>query len=349
MERKKRILVTGAAGTVGTAVLDILCAQSERYEISAFEADTKRAHRRLRKYADKIHCYYGDISCESDIREVCRDRDAVLHFAAVIPPLADKDPALAQRVNVRGTANLIAAVEKYASSAFFLYASSISVYGDRLQDPFIRVGDALSCSEGDAYAGTKIAAEAIVRGASADWSIFRLTAVMGVGNHKISKLMFHMPLKTHLEIITPEDCARAFVYALDHRTSLSRRIFNLGGGPQCRIEYRDFLRRSFQHFGLGKIDFPPGAFAGRNFHCGYYADGEHLEEILHFRRECVDSYFGRVKCSVSALRRMSTRLLSHIIKHALLRRSEPYMAVRRKDLALMRRFFGECPDRRIPA
>jgi nucleoside-diphosphate-sugar epimerase len=176
-------------------------------------------------------------------------------MAAIIPPLADKFPELAEEVNIRGTKNLIECIEEFSPEAFLLYSSSISVYGDRNSTPLIKTTDSLKPSDRDEYARTKIEAEKLIINSRMNWSIFRLTAIMGINNHKPSEIMFHMPLDSHLEIATPPDAGRAFVHALNHLDKLNKKIFNLAGGENCRIIYRDFLSRSFDLFGLGKLDF----------------------------------------------------------------------------------------------
>ncbi|HLV42388.1 MAG TPA: NAD(P)-dependent oxidoreductase, partial [Brumimicrobium sp.] len=285
-----KILLTGGSGAVGQNVLKQLCENKDN-EIVAFDVKNKRTQKFYKSFSNKITVHYGDISKKEDVVALAKDIDFVIHLAAIIPPLADLNPSLAFKVNVEGTRNLINALEEHSKNAFFLYASSVSIYGDRLNDPLIKVGDPLDPSEGDEYAKTKIKAELAVQNSQLDWSIFRLSAIMGTDNHKISNLMFHMPLETSMEITTPKNTGRAFANAVNHKAELSKRIFNLGGGEECRISYREFLTRSFKVFGLGKLNFPENSFANHNFHCGYYADGDDLENILHFRKDTITSYF----------------------------------------------------------
>ena len=89
--------------------------------------------------------------------------DGVIHLAAVIPPLADEQPSLAKAVNTNGTINLINQLETVSPNAFFMYSSSISVYGDRIASPNIKVSDPLQVSLGDEYAVTKIDAEKVMK------------------------------------------------------------------------------------------------------------------------------------------------------------------------------------------
>ena len=337
MMKKKKVLLTGASGTVGREVLKQLV-DSDANDIVIFDRFSRPSKQFFEKYASKITVRFGDISHEQDLVKACTDVDYVIHLAGVIPPVADEKPALAKQVNEEGTKLLIQSLEKHSPNAFFIYASSISVYGDRLASPFIKVGDPLQASEGDYYAETKMAAEALLQKSSLAWTIFRLTAIMG--NHKISPLMFHMPLDTKMELCTPEDTARAFVHALHYQKQLHGRIFNLGGGEKCRLSYRQLLSRSFAIFGLGKVDFPPKAFAEKNFHCGYYLDGDELEEILHFRKDDLASYFSSVKQKASPFTVAVTKLLQPIIKKRLLRHSEPLKAYKENDTALTNRFFN---------
>ena len=262
---RKKVLLTGASGTVGFEVLKQLN-EKNQYDITVFDLKSKTSAKKFNSLSGEFKMIYGDISKSEDVEKIPANHDFVIHLTAIIPPLADEKPDLAQRVNVEGTKNLINFLEKKSPQAFMIYSSSISVYGDRLKNPEIRVTDTLIPSIGDEYAKTKIETERLIQDSNLQWSIFRLAAIMG--NHKISKLMFHMPLETSVEICTPQDTARAFVNALEHQQELQGKIFNLGGGESCRISYRNLLEKSFEIYGMGKLDFPEKAFAEKNFHCG---------------------------------------------------------------------------------
>lgn len=335
---KKRILVTGASGTVGFEVLKQL-SEKKLYEITAFDIDTKAVRKKLSSLRGNLTIIYGDISRKTDLEMVTKNTDAAIHLAAIIPPLADENPALAEKVNVHGTENLIRSLEENSPDAFFIYASSVSVYGDRLKNPDIKTSDELKPSEGDEYAKTKIKTEKILQQSKLNWTIFRLAAIMG--NHKISKLMFHMPLETSVEICTPADTARAFVNAIEKREQLQNRIFNLGGGEQCRISYRDLLQKSFSIYGMGNLDFPEKAFAEKNFHCGNYVDGDELNDILNFRQDDLTSYFKTVKKGVNPTVKLITRLVNPFVKKQLLKQSEPYEAFRNNDTKMLERYFND--------
>ncbi len=333
---KKKILITGASGTVGQEVLTQLSKYPE-YELIVFDIENAKSKKLKPIYKNNAKWISGSITDLSDIQKIPPKLDIVIHLAALIPPAADKNPTLTHKINVFGTKNLVHHIENTSPDAFFMYSSSISVYGDRVQNPFITVSDNLKISEGDVYGQSKLEAENIVRKSNLNWTIFRLAAIMK--NHKISKLMFHMPLDTKLEICTPEDTARAFVKAIEHKNELNRKIFNLGGGEKCCISYQNFLQRSFRTFGLGKLNFPHYAFAEKNFHCGYFADGDVLEKILLFRNDNIENYFEKTHRSVNDYKKKLVYFFSPVIKLFLLSQSEPYKAYRKKDKKLMEHFF----------
>lgn len=335
-----KILVTGGSGTVGKQLLAFL-SKAGNHEVTVFDLPTKKAKKAFAAYQGQVRIIYGDITDAQEVDQVCREVDVVIHLAAIIPPLADENPALAYKVNVGGTQNIINSLEKHAPHAFLLFASSVSVYGDRLSNHLITVTDPLQASVGDEYAVTKIETEQLIQASSLDWSIFRLSAIFGPNNHQSSLgLMFHMPLSTQMEITTDQDTARAFFHAIDKTSELNRRIFNLGGGESCRVKYEEFLSKSFTITGLAPLDFPPKAFAEQNFHCGYYADGDELDNILSFRHDSIDSYYSALRADTSSLKKMFTKLFRKPIQKYLLGLSEPYHAYQQRDPALMERFFG---------
>lgn len=334
--KMKNILVTGASGTVGFEVLKQLLDKGN-YNITVFDKKTTVSGKKLLPFNGDIKLIFGDITNPKDLEQIT-NIDAVIHLAAIIPPLADEVPELAKKVNTGGTQNLIKHLERHSPNAFFMYSSSISVYGDRIKNPYINKEDPLIPSEGDAYAETKIASEKLLKESNLDWTIFRLAAIMG--NHKISKLMFHQPLNTALEIATPRDTARAFVNGIEKKQELSKKIFNLGGGETCRISYEHFLERSFAIFGLGKPDFPKYAFADKNFHCGFYADGDDLENVVHFRQDSLEDYFIMEAEKVSAFKKAAATLFQNPIKWYLLKKSEPFEAMKRNDTKQINHYFN---------
>jgi nucleoside-diphosphate-sugar epimerase len=294
-----RILVTGAFGNVGRSTVAACLAAGDI--VTAFEADTKRTKklapallREWGKSGQAPRMEFGDVRDPELARRLVEGQDAILHLAAIIPPAADRNPELARSVNVGGTANLLAACRALPSPPRFVFASSVATYGDRVQNFWIRTGDALAPSPGDEYGRTKVEAEALLRSSGLPFVILRLTAIMWRKKLDPDPLLFSMPLGTKLEICLTEDTGRAFAQAARQGGILGRTL-DIGGGPSCRTDYRSFLDRMFRLIGLGGVSrFPEAAFAASGFHCGWYADSDEAEELLGFRSKGLEDYYSEV-------------------------------------------------------
>ena len=157
----------------------------------------------------------------------------------------------------------------------------------------------------------------------------------------MSEAFWTNPLpNTSFEIATSRDTGFAFVQAISHLHKLKNKIFNLGGGKECRTTFEKFIVKTFEISGLGKLNFPEFAFAEKNFHCGFYEDGDNLEEIINFRRDTINDYFSNFKKSINPFQRFFTIIFRSIIKKILLKKSEPLKAMETNDTVLIQRFFA---------
>lgn len=332
------VLITGATGNIGIEVLRQLA--EKNHTITVLSRNSKKNSKLLRSFKG-LNIIHGDITSQDDVNKACLNQDIAIHLAAVIPPLVDEKPELAKKVNIDGTRNLIQGLEQFSPECFLIFSSSVTVYGDRLNSPNISIKDPIQTTKWDKYGQAKIESEELIQNSSLNWTIFRLSAIMGIGNHKISKIMFHVPLDTLMEITTVNDTAKALANSVDKRDQLNKKTFNLGGGEQCVILYKDFLNNAFDAFGIGIARFPEKTFAEANFHCGIYNDGDELEAILGFRNDSIDTYFQQFRASVPKIQRIITMPFGPIIKKFLTLISEPRKAYKTKNIELIHRFFGE--------
>ena len=81
----------------------------------------------------KVTAIQGDFGDPALRARVLDQADVVIHLAAVLGGAAEADPALARRVNVDATLDLIDGLK--GSGARFVFASTIAAYGKPLPDP----------------------------------------------------------------------------------------------------------------------------------------------------------------------------------------------------------------------
>ena len=89
----KTVLVTGACGRVGSRTIGHLLARGHR--VIAVDLPSKKAQRSAARYDSRVEVCWGNI-CDAGLWPALLARtDAVVHLAAILPPLVDEKPALA--------------------------------------------------------------------------------------------------------------------------------------------------------------------------------------------------------------------------------------------------------------
>lgn len=313
------VLVTGGFGLVGRSAVRNLLLAGHHVRLFDRRGSAGRLlrgvsspiRRILRRLISRVDVREGDICNIADVGRAVRGVDAVLHLAAMIPPVSDRNPEYADFVNRGGTGVLVRACEERAPHARFVYSSSVSVYGDRLANPQIMLSDETAPGANDTYAQQKLAAEAIVSGSTLSWTICRLSAIASPEKLALDPILFDMPLDTSIEWCTAEDAGRALARTVDH-PELAGRIYHLAGGPRCRTTYREYVDRLTGLMGLGTSFLPEEAFSAGSFHCGFM-EAEPLEIALRFQTQSLEDYYRQVNGRV-ALRRPFARLLRSVIR-----------------------------------
>ncbi len=119
----KRILITGAAGQIGTELATALAA---RYGLGSILATDIRdpAEWAVRSQAARLDCL--DLDALRDI--VVRFRaDAILHLAAVLSASAEANPLAAYKINMNGLVNVLQVAADHGCRVFV--PSSIAAFG----------------------------------------------------------------------------------------------------------------------------------------------------------------------------------------------------------------------------
>jgi UDP-glucuronate 4-epimerase len=166
MSRPERVIVTGAAGFIGSTLVERLLRDGRRVVgLDSFDPFYAESHKRANLHAaardGRFRLVEGDIRDEAALADALADgADAVVHLAALagVRPSLERPVAYAD-VNVRGTAAVAQAAVR-AGVGRLVFASSSSVYGEREGGPF-RETDGVERPISP-YAATKLAGELLL-------------------------------------------------------------------------------------------------------------------------------------------------------------------------------------------
>ena len=327
----KRVLLTGASGTIGKEVLNLLWDKRGNYEISVLLRKSKKNERIIKPFRDDITIIWGNILNYDEVQKAVEGKEIIFHIAALLPDIALINPDLVYTTNIEGTQNIIKAMRTQTNNPKIIYPSSVAVYGERRANPIIRISDPIQNEENDVYTETKIEAENIIRNSGLDYIIFRVSYVVSTDMIKFRPIMFHMPLDTPVEMIHAKDVATAMVNAIA-RNDLWNNTYNLGGGQSCQIMLRDNLNDMFEIMGFGRNFLPDSAFTKSSFHCGFYdlSETKNLDKLIKFQNHNLKDFYDELKQWIG-IKRFLIPLVRPILRKFILRKSEFYKKANIKD------------------
>jgi threonine 3-dehydrogenase len=127
--RKQAILITGASGEVGQALVKALAQDSSKRLVAL---DIRSPPAKLRGLVDLVE---GDLLDERLLARLVSEYeiDVIYHLAALLSTRSEFTPDMAHRVNVEGTLNLLKVAAEQTEwrgrAVQFLFPSSIAIYG----------------------------------------------------------------------------------------------------------------------------------------------------------------------------------------------------------------------------
>jgi UDP-glucose 4-epimerase len=324
-----RVLVTGAFGLVGSAVVAALADQGR--SVVATDLDVPANRKRAQAFTARpgVEVRFADLTAPADVAALLQTvaPTAIIHLAAIIPPFCYARRGLARAVNVDATAELVLAAAAMPRPPRFVHASSIAVHGAR--NPY-RTDEPLTSSTPvrptELYGQHKALAEQQLTTSDLEWVVLRLGAVLTAQPRwTIDRdLIFFeavLPSDGRIQSVDVRDAAAAFCAATvtDH----VREIFLIGGDETHRITQAVIGAESAAAMGLvGGI--PPGRPGDPDDDTTWYAtdwmDTERSQTVLAFQHHSLPGMNAELRAQVG-WRRVLLRLVAPAIRWYLRRHS----------------------------
>ncbi len=178
----RRLLVTGAAGFVGSRVVEMLSAAGHSRIIATDVVQSERAEELAACPGVEFHA--ADLRDAAALGAMVDGCDVVIHLAAVRTKASLADPRISHEVNVGSTYDLLALARRFGTRRF-VFGSSHTVYGT-FQDPDVapfREDDGVPLRGLNMYAACKVACEsyldAFANGGGPEYFALRFGTIYG--------------------------------------------------------------------------------------------------------------------------------------------------------------------------
>jgi len=242
MTTVRSVAITGGAGRVGRLVAEDLAGGGVEVKI----LDLPGVNYEGLEERQGFEVLPGDIGDGEYLEAAFAGRDVVVHLAAVLPPVADDNRELAQRVNVDGTRNVLAAMQAVCPEARLVFGSSVVVYGNtQALEPSVKIETELNGV--GAYAESKMASEKLIHESGLSSTILRISGV-SVADVLMPPDVWPFTAGQRMEFVLREDVAAA-VAAAARRSETGVQTFNVSGGDTWRMtgqQYSDAYLAAFQ-------------------------------------------------------------------------------------------------------
>lgn len=324
---KKRVFITGATGTMGSALLDEFMKRRDRFMLTVLARDSKKNRRKLSVYMQSgcVDVIWGNLLNAVDVEKGVRSADFVLHLGGMVSPAADYYPEETFRVNTTSMRHIVKAVlsRHDRDSVGVVNIGSVAQYGEHMPPRhWGRCGDLLDPPHNDGYALSKVASERILSDSGLKkWVSLRQSAVLSPAliNKATDPITFHVPLRGVLEWVTDEQSARLLANICEDSapTGFWQNFYNIGGGSSFRLTNYEFEARLMKamHCPPPEKVFDARWFATQNFHGMWFEDSDHLEEMFHFRQGLTaKEYFSRFAVSLPWYFKLAPAVPSFVMK-----------------------------------
>lgn len=319
----KNILLTGAFGGIGRQVLANLLRAGHR--VTCLDLKNARTEKIAAGLPSTATVIWGNIGDADTVEAALRGIDVVVHMAAIIPPLANSNTALATKVNVDATKALLDLMARSSSAKRLIFASSMGVAGldQSIRTPPLTAD--MPPTPTDHYGHTKADCEVLIRASGLDWTILRIAAcphadLLG-GNKEDLRLAFETSAEGRVEYVHFEDVGVAFANAVDCDAAIGRILF-IGGGARCQTVGWEFFSNLLQATGIEGI--PRTAFKpGPPSFFGDWLDTTESQALLGFQRHTLEDFYAFVR-SNAGWKRHLIKLIAPLARREILKQSPYY-------------------------
>ena len=280
-EEKRRTLITGGAGFIGSNLAHRLLSSGQRvliFDNLSRAGAEKNLEWLIHTHGDLLDVETSDVRDFNRLQSAARSADAVFHFAAQVAVTSSLDDPIEDfETNARGTLNLLEALRGIPTPPPMIFTSTNKVYGAFADTAVVKrttryapsdetlaangIGEDLSLDFCSPYGCSKGAADQYVLDYAHTYempcTVFRMSCIYGprqFGNedqgwlaHFVIRTLARQPITIYgdglqvRDVLFVADLVDAFLLAQDHKDKVAGEAFNIGGGPENTVSLLELL------------------------------------------------------------------------------------------------------------
>ena len=281
------VLVTGGAGSMGRLVSEKLI--NDGHQVNIFDLPQAN-YEGFDNSKTKI--FKGNLN-DSSIEESILEVDTVIHLAAILPPTANINLELTEKVNVDGTRNLLNCIEKINPNIHIIFSSSVSIYGKNLDNSTIHLDN--TANPDDHYAKTKYDSEVLVERSNINHTILRISGVsIPVFQEPPSEWPFLPNQK--IEFIHRDDVVTSICNSVNNEEAYGQ-MFNISGGKSWQITGERYVK---DYFEILEVEMDNAVYQKEEGHFSWYESSK-SNKILQYQNNNYENYLAQIRQDLNNL------------------------------------------------
>jgi CDP-paratose 2-epimerase len=280
-KNKRRVLITGGAGFVGSNLAHRLLGSGQPvliFDKLSRSGAEKNLEWLTKTHADLVAVEIADVRDTNKLQSAAREAEAVFHFAAQVAVTSSLDDPIEDfEINARGTLNLLEALRGVPTPPPTLFTSTNKVYGGFSDTAVVKrktryvpadkwleahgVSEERALDFCSPYGCSKGAADQYVLDYAHTYgmpcAVFRMSCIYGprqFGNedqgwlaHFVIQTLARKPITIYgdglqvRDVLFVDDLVDAFLLAQVHMSKVAGEAFNIGGGPENTVSLVELL------------------------------------------------------------------------------------------------------------
>lgn len=286
----KKVLITGAAGTVGYETLKSLLTEG-KYDISAVDLNNLKSKTLFKTYKSRVNVITGDLTDQILVEELVKNHDIIIHLASVTSSITSISDEIAKITEYSVVENFVRAINYYNPDCHLIYASSTGVYGNNLDNYSVKSKP--KQNHENSFLKYKLKSETRINSKLNNFTIVRIPLVLT--KLKKEDMFYNIKLNSMISTISKEDVAYMFSTVCENKDKYNKQIINVSGNETFNMVYKDLIKDLIRNDALNIKMVLSLLFLDKNYYSPVVEDTIVFNKKLDYQNDQYNNYLKRIK------------------------------------------------------